>query len=93
MQYWRGLYFRAWVVYHSFEICQDVHINHLYFVTSINTVYKYFGLENACYILIIVAFLQNAPIEHSSESVCASMCVCVCVCFCTITQKVIDVGT
>ena len=36
--------------------------------------------------IIIVVFLQNAPIEYSSESVCvcvhASVCVCVCVCLC-----------
>ena len=30
---------------------------------------------------IIVAFLQNATIEYSSESLCASVCVCFCVCF------------
>ena len=41
--------------------------------------------------IFIVAFLQNAIIEYSLESVCVSMCVCVC--FSTITQKVIDLGT
>ena len=38
-------------------------------------------------VLIIVAFLQNATIEYSSEAVCIH------VCFCMITQKVIDLGT
>ena len=35
--------------------------------------------------IIIVAFLENATIGYSLESLC--VCVCVCVCFCTITQK------
>ena len=39
--------------------------------------------------IIIVAFLENATIGYSLESVC----VCVCVCVCTITQKEIDLGT
>ena len=39
--------------------------------------------------VIIVAFLENALIGYSLESVC----VFVCVCFCTITQKEIDLGT
>ena len=47
--------------------------------------------------LIIVAFLENATIGYSLESlcvcVCVFVCVCVCVCFCTITQKEIDLGT
>ena len=30
-------------------------------------------------IIIIVAILQNATIEYSSESVCVCVCVCVCV--------------
>ena len=46
--------------------------------------------------IIIVAFLENATIEYSSESlcVCVHVCVfvCVCVCFSTITQKEIDLG-
>ena len=39
--------------------------------------------------LIIVAFLENATIGYSLESVCVCVCVrvCVCVCFCTITQR------
>ena len=41
--------------------------------------------------IIIVAFLENATIGYSLESVC--VCVCVCVYFCTITQKEIDLGT
>ena len=41
--------------------------------------------------LVIVAFLENATIGYSLESVC--VCVCVCVFFCTITQKEIDLGT
>ena len=50
--------------------------------------------------IIIVAFLENATIGYSLESlcvfVCLSVCVCVCVCvcvFCMITQKEIDLGT
>ena len=41
--------------------------------------------------LVIVAFLENATIGYSLESVC--VCVHVCVCFCRITQKEIDLGT
>ena len=41
--------------------------------------------------IIIVAFLENATIGYSLESLC--VCVCVCVCFCMITQKEIDLGT
>ena len=41
--------------------------------------------------LVIVAFLENATIGYSVESLC--VCLCVCVCFCTITQKEIDLGT
>ena len=44
-------------------------------------------------IIIIVAFLENATIGYSLESLCVCVCVCVCVCFCTITQKEIDLGT
>ena len=45
--------------------------------------------------IIIVAFLENATIGYSLESlfVCVRPCLCVCVCFCTITQKEIDLGT
>ena len=47
--------------------------------------------------LVIVAFLQNATMEYSLESLCAFVCVFVCVfmcvCFCTITQKEVDLGT
>ena len=51
--------------------------------------------------IFIVAFLENATIGYSLESVCVCVCVCVCVrvrvcvcvCFCTITQKEIDLGT
>ena len=45
--------------------------------------------------IIIVAFLENATIGYSLESLCVCVCVsvCVCVCFCTITQKEIDLGT
>ena len=43
--------------------------------------------------IIIVAFLENATIGYSLESLCACVCVCVSVCFCTITQKEIDLGT
>ena len=44
---------------------------------------------------IIVAYLENASIGYSLESLCVCVCVCVfvCVCFCTITQKEIDLGT
>ena len=42
-------------------------------------------------ILVIVAFLENATIGYSLESL--YVCVCVCACFCTITQKEIDLGT
>ena len=42
-------------------------------------------------ILVIVAFLENATIGYSLESLC--VCLCVCVCFCMITQKEIDLGT
>ena len=38
-------------------------------------------------VIIIVAFLQNATIEYSSESVCVFPC------FCTITKKIIDLAT
>ena len=43
---------------------------------------------------IIVAFLENATIGYSLESLCVCVCVfvCVCVCFCTITRKEIDLG-
>ena len=41
--------------------------------------------------VIIVAFLENATIGYSLESLC--VCVFVCVCFCTITRKEIDLGT
>ena len=43
--------------------------------------------------LVIVAFLENATIGYSLESLSVCVCVCVCVCFCTITQKEIDLGT
>ena len=47
--------------------------------------------------IIIVAFLENATIGYSLESLCVCVCVCVrvcvCVCFCTMTQKEIDLGT
>ena len=45
--------------------------------------------------LVIVAFLENATIGYSLESLCVCVrpCLCVCVCFCTITQKEIDLGT
>ena len=33
-------------------------------------------------LFIIVAFLENATIEYSLESLCVCVCVCVCVCFC-----------
>ena len=45
------------------------------------------------YDIFIVAFLENATIEYSSESRCvcvsvfACVCACVCVCVCMITQK------
>ena len=41
--------------------------------------------------VIIVAFLENATIGYSLESVCVFLCLCVC--FCTITQKEIHLGT
>ena len=48
-------------------------------------------------VFIIVAFLENATIGYSLESLCVCVCVCVClcvcVCFCTITQKEIDLET
>ena len=48
----------------------------------------------SCHLVIIVAFLENATIEYTLESVCVCVCVRVCVCvFCTITQKEIDLGT
>ena len=37
-------------------------------------------------LFIIVAFLENAPIEYSSESLCVSVCVCVCVCVCVLAR-------
>ena len=40
-------------------------------------------------VLVIVAFLQNATIEYSSESLYVSVFLCVCV-FCMTTQKEID---
>ena len=45
--------------------------------------------------IIIVAFLENATIGYSLESLCVCVrpSLCVCVCFCTITQKEIDLGT
>ena len=43
------------------------------------------------HLIVIVAFLENATIGYSLESLC--VCVCVCVCFCTITQKEINLGT
>ena len=45
--------------------------------------------------LIIVAFLENATIGYSLESVCVCVCpcLCVCVCFCMITQREIDIET
>ena len=45
--------------------------------------------------VIIVAFLENATIGYSLESLslCACASVLVCVCFCMITQKEIDLGT
>ena len=46
-----------------------------------------------CLSVFIVAFLENATIGYSLESVCVCVRVCVCVCFCTITQKEIDLGT
>ena len=36
--------------------------------------------EQLSFLFIIVAFLQNATMEYSSESVCGCVCVCVCVC-------------
>ena len=49
--------------------------------------------SNALTYIIIVAFLENATIGYSLESVCVCVCLCVCVCFCTITRKEIDLGT
>ena len=44
--------------------------------------------------LVIVAFLENATIGYSLESLCVCVCPCLSVCvFCTITQKEIDLGT
>ena len=43
--------------------------------------------------IFIVAFLENATIEYSLESVCVYVCVRVCVRVCTITRKEIDLGT
>ena len=40
-----------------------------------------------CVCVCVCAFLKNATIGYSLESVC------VCVCFCTITQKENDLGT
>ena len=52
---------------------------------------------NCLICIIIVAFLENATIGYSLESLCVCVCVCVCLCvcvfFCTITQKEIDLGT
>ena len=35
--------------------------------------------------VIIVAFLQNATIEYSSESLCVCVSVCVCMCVCVLS--------
>ena len=45
--------------------------------------------------VVIVAFLENATIGYSLESVCVCVfpCLCVCVCFCMTTQKETDLGT
>ena len=47
--------------------------------------------------LVIVAFLENAIIEYSLESLSFSLslsvCPCLCVCCCMITKKEIDLGT
>ena len=53
------------------------------------------------FVLIIVAFLQNATIDFECVCTCTCMCGCkcvhvsvfVCVCFCTTTQKEINLGT
>ena len=39
------------------------------------------GIHNSCYTgtVIIVAFLENATIGYSLESLCVCVCVCVCV--------------
>ena len=49
--------------------------------------------SNSAFVIVIVAFLENATIGYSLESLCVCPCVCVCVCFCMITQKEIDLGT
>ena len=36
--------------------------------------------------MFIVAFLQNATIEYSLESLCVSVCVCVFLCLCDFVQ-------
>ena len=53
------------------------------------------GFSENLFLVIIVAFLENATIGYSLESLCVCVCVfvCVCVCFCTITQKEIDLRT
>ena len=51
--------------------------------------FMFLNIDYISYNIIIVAFLENATIVYSLESVC----VFVCVCFCTITQEEIDLGT
>ena len=44
-----------------------------------NFKYSYISCQN---FFIIVAFLENATIGYSLESVCVCVCVCVCLCVC-----------
>ena len=70
----------------------QVHVKEQVVISRVTT--SYF---EGCYSnqFVIVAFLENATIGYSLESlyVCVCVSVCVCVCFCTITQKEIDLGT
>ena len=43
-------------------------------------------LSADCNAIIIVAFLENATIEYSSESLCVRIRVCVCVCVCVLAR-------
>ena len=39
-----------------------------------------FNINLHVFLIIIVAFLENATIEYSLESLCVCPCLCVCVC-------------
>ena len=84
-----------------YHISSPLHVTFNPFSPSV--LYK--GRQLYCHLfiqrVIIVAFLENATIGYSLESVCVCVsvrvcvfvCVSMCVCFCMITQKEIDLGT